>query len=138
MFTNILPLTTCNLLSFIYCNECNHQIMIVNICLATYLWKKYQSMKKAKVMKNGMYKISLQKSIKFEWEIALLENLKPIHLTTNYGNFDCILFCTTTGYFLPFFSSLLKKRKEEKENEVAKPFFFSRCIWNSPKLHDFF
>ena len=43
-------------------------------------------------------------------------------------NFKSVLFCTKTGYFLPFFSSLLKKREEEKENEVAKPvlnlFFF--------------
>ena len=40
----------------------------------------------------------------------------------NRVNFKSILFCTTTGYFLPLFSSLLKKRREEeRENEVAKP-----------------
>ena len=35
-------------------------------------------------------------------------------------NFNCILFCTTTGYFLPFFSSLKKKMEEKKENEISK------------------
>ena len=41
-------------------------------------------------------------------------------------NSDCILLCTTTGYYLPCISSLLKKRglKERKENEVAKSAFF--------------
>ena len=29
--------------------------------------------------------------------------------------------CTTTGYSLPLFSSLYKKREEEKEKEFAKP-----------------
>ena len=29
--------------------------------------------------------------------------------------------CTTTGYPLPLFSSLLKKEEEEKENLFAKP-----------------
>ena len=33
--------------------------------------------------------------------------------------------CTRTGYFLPFFSSPLKKREEEKENKLAKPVFNS-------------
>ena len=36
----------------------------------------------------------------------------------NLVNFESIPFCTTTGYFLPFFSSLLKKRGKKK---VAKP-----------------
>ena len=48
-------------------------------------------------------------------------------LIVNHVKFDIEILvnfdCTTTGYFLPFFSSLQKKREEEKENEVAKPFF---------------
>jgi hypothetical protein len=35
-------------------------------------------------------------------------------------NLKWIMFCST-GYFLSIFSSLLKKREEEKGNEVAKP-----------------
>ena len=38
-------------------------------------------------------------------------------------NFDCILFCSTTGYFLPFFFPPKKMKEEGKENEVAKPVF---------------
>ena len=47
------------------------------------------------------------------------QNLLSKHLRL-LVNFKCILFCTTTSYFVPFFSSLLEKREEEKENKVAK------------------
>ena len=53
-----------------------------------------------------------------------------------FGKIYWITKCTTTDYFLPLFSSLLKKkREEEKENEVAKPVlnhFFSGSNRFSP------
>ena len=53
-------------------------------------------------------------------------------------NYKSILFCTTTGYFLPFSSSLQKKnREEEKKNEVGKPvlnYFFFRIDLESTKI----
>ena len=53
----------------------------------------------------------------FKKELLIVNHVKfDIEILVNFD-------CTTTGYFLPFFSSLQKKREEEKENEVAKPFF---------------
>ena len=46
-----------------------------------------------------------------------------------FWNSKYILFCTITGYFLPFFSS-------KKENEVAKP-FISGQIFNSSVCFQF-
>ena len=59
----------------------------------------------------------------FKKELLIVNHVKfDIEILVNFD-------CTTTGYFLPFFSSLQKKREEEKENEVAKPFFL-----NSPNI----
>ena len=48
-----------------------------------------------------------------------------IHTNSRQGwfqvNSKSILFCTTTGHFLPFSLPSYKKREEEKENKVAKP-----------------
>ena len=62
------------------------------------------------------------------WRIYLSERLRAT-IKSNFYHFSqiqplvkihWITKCTTTGYFYPF-SSILKKREEEKENEVAKP-----------------
>ena len=61
--------------------------------------------------------------------INCLSKVKDTLITKKMVIFKINLFCTTTGYFLPFFSSLLKKEmEEEKENEVAKP------VSSSPKI----
>ena len=54
-------------------------------------------------------------------KIAAEKGINFLEISGFAVNFKCILFCTTSGYFLPFFSFLLNKREEENENEVAKP-----------------
>ena len=68
----------------------------------------------------------------FQKSIRLL-NLKVI-VGFKRVNFKSVQFCTTIVYFLPFFSSILKKegrRKGDWSKTVVKPFFLG-YIWILP------